>query len=391
MKKLRTLLLPLALIGLIGCTYKKTENKIISPEIILEHNIKSFIIIPITIKNKKYRFLVDTGASVNVINKKIAAEISTPYLLSDLHSSYQKFFSEVKSVSGAIDKDKYIFLKPQPFFIGTQEISDEDVWLSMDLSLFIEAIGVDIDGVIGIETFRKFSWQVDNIKKRLIVTKDAPSTHNYQTCDGYMDTLNSMPTLWLKYNDIDDIAFMIDTGADYGSIADNFIHYLKNKSHLQSVSNQPEVDARGIHLESPGFILSGLIYNDMHVGEIRVGENNNQKYTMGMDFLSRFNRYTFIPSRMMFCYDAQSIQHNNILPIRNIAIRYINNHIEVFYNTNTVLIGTGLKNGDIILNANGQYYAPEQIGDLRTVLSDTPKAALELTIQRGTQKLVLQI
>jgi len=191
---------------------------------------------------------------------------------------------------------------------------------------------VDIDGIIGIESFRKFSWQVDNIKKHLVVTKDAPSASTYQTCDGYEDMLNSMPKIWFKHDEIDNIAFLIDTRASHGSIADDFTDYLKNKSYLKLTNEQKAVDANGINSNHSNVISSGLIYNDMALGDIKLYESTNKKYTIGMDFLSRFDRYAFIPSRMMFCYDAKSINKINVSPVRNIAIRYIDKHIEFFYN-----------------------------------------------------------
>jgi len=393
-KKIKQTFLLLCSIGLIACNDtpgNKQNKEITSPEIILECDINKNIIIPVTIKNKKYRFLVNTGASINVINEKVAPDISRYYSLTDFHSSYRHFFSTLQGSRGEVEESLYKYLKPIPFFIGSQEIKDEDIWLSIDLSLLSQSIGVDIDGIIGIESFRKFSWQVDNVKKRLIVTKDAPSTENYQTCDGYSDMLNSMPVINFRHDEIDNIAFMIDTGSDYGSISDDFSHYLKNKSYLKPASEQKTADVNGINLNTSSVILNGLKYNNMPLGDINFYENENKKYTMGTDFLSRFDRYAFIPSRMMFCYNAESINKINIPPIRHLNIRYIDKQIEFFYNNDIDLINTGLKNGDIIINVNGQEYAPDQIDELRDILANTAKGELKMTIRRDAQELTVQL
>lgn len=393
-KKIERIFLLLCFIGLIACndtTDNKQNNEVTSPEIILECDINKNIIIPVIIKNKKYRFLVNTGSSINAINEKIASDISMPYPLSNFHSSYRHFFSKFHNGSGEIEESRYKFLKPTPFFIGSQEIKDEDIWLSIDLSLLSQSIGVDIDGILGIESFRKFSWQVDNIKKRLVVTKDAPSASTYQTCDGYEDMLNSMPKIVFRHDEIDNIAFLIDTGSSHGSIADDFAHYLKNKSYLKPANKQKTVDINGVNPNMSSVILSGLIYNNMTLGDINLYESKNKKYTMGMNFLSRFDRYAFIPSRMMFCYDAESINKTNTLPVRNLTTRYIDKHIELFYNNDIDLINTGLKNGDVILNINGQEYAPDQIDELRDILADTPEGDLEMTIKRDAQELTVQL
>jgi len=48
-------------------------------------------------------------------------------------------------------------------------------------------------------------------------------------------------------------------------------------------------------------------------------------------------------------------------------------------------------NGDIILKANDKTYPPEQIDMLRKVLAETPKGALNLTIQRNAQQLEISL
>lgn len=380
-------------IGLVAChneTGNKKSSKSYLPEIILECDINENIIIPVTIKNKKYNFLVATGASVNVIDEKISTQVSTPYSFNELHPSHQRFFSTFTISNEPIDKNKPIFLKAQPYFIGTQEIKDEDIWLSADLSFLSQSSGVDINGLIGIESFRKFSWQIDNINKRVVVTKEAPSIWNYQTCDGYYDRTNSMPMLNLNHEEISDIAFLINTASNTSSLSEDFIDYLNNKSYLKNDGKSTYLEVDKIISNAPKVILSGLTYNNMPLGEQNFIEIDN-KYILGMDFLSRFERYSFIPTRMMFCYDANTLEMVNAIQVREYSIRHINNHIEFFYNDDKDLIKDGLRNGDVILNANGKEYAPKQIHDLRDILSNTPKGMLKLIIKRGEEKLHLII
>ncbi|MDE9571745.1 hypothetical protein KKJ16_22755, partial [Xenorhabdus bovienii] len=84
-------------------------------------------------------------------------EITQPWLLSELPANYRQEFSHVKTVSGSLENQNFTILKPMPFSIGSQEIRDNDIWLSMDLSLFVQSLGVDISGIIGIDTFRKIN------------------------------------------------------------------------------------------------------------------------------------------------------------------------------------------------------------------------------------------
>jgi len=395
-KRIRITLFLLSMTGLNACHHapstKNIKNGITAPAVVLEADSINSIIVPIVIKNKTYRFLVDTGSSINVINEKIANEISTPYLFSELPEHYQRDFSIISSSNGTFNKEKYHFLKPVTYYIGTQEINDEEVFLSTDLTQYSQAVGVDIDGIIGIQSFRKLSWQVDNLTHRLTITNDAPSSLIYQQCSGYHDRQNGMPEMWLNYNNASDIAFLIDTGANQSSITTDFIDYLR-KNHpedLQAVLAEDLVTtANGLSLNQ-SHILHKLTFNGMPLGEINVGESS-QQFVIGMDFLSRFDRYAFIPSRMTFCYDVSSIEKKGIAPVRSISIRYINQHIEIFYNSEAKLAFSGLMNGDIILKANDKIYPPEQIDMLRKVLAETPKGALNLTIQRNAQQLEISL
>nr|WP_011279199.1 hypothetical protein [Sodalis glossinidius]CAI59324.1 hypothetical protein pSG1.55 [Sodalis glossinidius]CAI59497.1 hypothetical protein pSG1.55 [Sodalis glossinidius] len=80
------------------------------------------------------------------------------------------------------------------------------------------------------------------------------------------------------------------------------------------------------------YILAGLTFNNHPLGEIRVAGNNNNQYLLVMIFLSRFNRYAFISSKILFCYDTNSLHKENKYPVRNIGVRYYDERIEIFYN-----------------------------------------------------------
>lgn len=80
--------------------------------------------------------------------------------------------------------------------------------------------------MIGMESFRKFAWQIDNIKKRLIVTKDAPSAFSYSTCIGYSNQLYRMPEISLQHDDDHEILFLIKTGSNSSNIGFTFSNFL---------------------------------------------------------------------------------------------------------------------------------------------------------------------
>lgn len=344
----------------------------------LEHEI----IIPVTINQKTYNFMVDTGASVTVINEKIATTITHPIKFTDLPLNYQDDLQEIQTVSTSLNQLDIIFLQPITFFIGYQEISDNDLWLSQDLSSLTQAVGVDIDGLIGIDTFRKINWQIDNKKKRLVLSNDAPSASQYERCIGYEDSYNRAPLLYINHGDTE-IGLYVDTGATRSYLGKDFIEFLSaNNAMVQPIlESSLSVDASGVNLTNE-HIISELFFNEMPLGQMLVGENQNNMNSLGMNFFSHFERYAFIPSKMMFCYDGKSIEKNDLIPQRTIPIRYVHPHIEVF-NDNKKL---GLLAGDVILKVNGKAYRPEEIYQVRKMLSYTEPGKLCLNIRRSKKE-----
>ncbi|WP_157758070.1 retropepsin-like aspartic protease [Acinetobacter larvae] len=349
------------------------------------------LIIPVKIADQTYHFLVDTGASVTVIDKTIASQITQILPLNEMALNYQKEFAQVSAVSKNIDTTQLSFLKPVAFTIGTERVEDNDVWIASDLSMMSQLFGVKIDGMLGIDSFRKFNWVVDNNNKQLTILKNAPSAHDFEQCLGYEDMYHKNPQLYLGYAE-SNIRMSVDTGADVSYMGNDFFDYLKEQQqNIRPISqNAPMADMTGLNKGSD-YIITALSFNDMPLGEMRLSENHNSQYALGMDFFSRFQRYAFMPSRMMMCFDGKSIARDKQMPLRHIAVRYFNDQLEIYYNEEQDIKALGLKNGDVIVAVNGVKYQPRQIDQLRKVLALTAKGQLELTILRGNKQRQLKL
>lgn len=387
-KRLSVIALLFLISGVGGCVSHQISHKEGKTQAVpvLDTHFETSLIIPVTINNKNYKFIVDTGASLTVIDKKIAEKLTRPMRPDEIPPDYREALSGITAVNGVLEQKHYTLVKPVPFFIGSEEIRDNDVWIAADTILFSQALGTEISGFIGIDTIRKLNWQVDNNKKRLLLTKDAPSAHNWQRCAGYDDSYNRSPLLWLTYGN-EDVGFRVDTGASGSYVGKEFIEFAKKQKGTLVLDNPVSRNGDIIgNYNSPLYILKGLKFSNMPLGELKVSENPNQLYAVGMDFLSRFTRYAFIPSRMTFCYDVSSIERYGLASQRSLSIRYTGRRIELFYNSDDNLKDTGLRNGDILLKINGTAYPPAQIDKVREILELTPKGKLTLTIQRGTQR-----
>lgn len=369
--------------SLSGCSVKKTEKSNEAANDILNEKFYSSLVIPVTINNKLYHFLVDTGASLTVINEETAKEITQEVSFSTLHPFHKEIFSNFKTIHDKIDVKNLKFLRPVSMFIGKEEVSDNEIWIAKDLSLFTQASGTNIDGIIGIDTFRKFNWEVDNKERRLTISRKSPAISNYSHCIAYQDAYGESPYFYLDYGKNNFIKMRVDTGSDRGHFGSNFIEYVKKeKGKITPIAyDTPGVELTGL-TKSRDYIVTGLTFDNHPLGEMRVSENNNNQYLLGMEFLSRFNRYAFMTSKMLFCYDTNSLYNDNQYPVRSVGVRYYNEHIEIFYNENNELDKYNIKNGDVIKSINGIYYPPQEIDKVRDILSLTPKGKLTLMIER---------
>ncbi len=386
---LLSLILGVSLIS--GCTFSRPDTDAYQTQSILQTHIEDNLIVPVTIGNKTYSFLVDTGASITVIDSSIANDVTDSIELSSLSAHYQKDFENIKTVSGSIENNDITFLKPVPISIGVKTIGDQEVWVSLDIALVSQAVGMNLDGILGIDTFRQMNWLVDNSAQRLTVMGEAPPSAQFDQCIGYSDSYNRSPMLNVNYGN-NNISVLVDTGASNGYFGQEFVNHLLHNT--QSAVKIPHaalsVDANGFS-RTDEYVLSDLEFNGMPIGDIQISGNAGEQYALGMDFFSRFQQYAFMPSKMMFCYNADTIEQEWKKPYRTIYVRYANERLEVFYNPEALITSHGLENGDIILKVNGKTYKPSKIRKLNEMLSYTAKGELSITIQRGDEVKTIQL
>ena len=122
-----------------------------------------FIFIPVTIQEKEYNFLLDTGAELNLIAPTISSELNVKQL-------------KKGTVSNGSDSVK----KVERVQINSIQIAgiefQETVSLIWDVSKFGKYIRCKkIDGIIGNNLMRKANWQIDYQKQIIRITDNNES------------------------------------------------------------------------------------------------------------------------------------------------------------------------------------------------------------------------
>lgn len=380
----------LTLFGAQGCSVPDSAHAESKPQPVLAVSYERSPIVPVTIADEQYQFLLDTGASITVLDRRIASRFKA-LSLSQLPRAYQADFANMVSVSGQIESEHFGFVQPVPFSVGSVTIDDSDLWGTMDFSLISQSLGTRIDGVLGIEVIRRFNWLFDQEQHQISAWSSAPSAAGFERCIGYDDSYNRSPALYLTQGE-GSLRMLLDTGADQSYVDRSFIGHMAEQQALLKDGSTPMkgVDASGMQ-DLGDHVIIGLHFDGRPLGQLRVSENDNDKYALGMDFVSRFKRFAIIPGRMMFCYDAETLAQQVQPNLRQIAVRFDGQHLQLYYNDERDLAPFGLKNGDVIEQINGVPYHPIQIDRVRDLLNQSKAGSLKVRVVREGKALDIAI
>ncbi|MGN5011175.1 aspartyl protease family protein [Aeromonas veronii] len=373
-----------------GCTAPDSSAKRNAPGPVLTVHYESAPLIPVTIAGEQYQFLLDTGASITFIDRRLASRFKA-LTLSELPRAYQADFATVSSVSSQLGSEQLGFVEPQPFLVGSVTIDDSDLWATVDFDLFSQSLGSRVDGILGIDTIRRFNWVFDRDRHQLTALLTAPSAATFERCIGYEDSYNRSPAVYLTHGE-SSVRMYLDTGADQSYADHAFIDFMASQKAISGEDAMPRkgVDASGM-VEGREHILTGLHFDERQLGELRVSENSNEQYGLGLDFVNRFNRFAIMPGRMMLCYDADSLARKVPPVLRNIGVRFDGEHLQVYYSDERDLAPYGLANGDILEQINGVAYRPLEIDKVRELLSTSKPGSLKLRIVREGKPLDIAI
>lgn len=239
--------------------------------------INDLIFIPVVIENKKYNFIFDTGAELNVINPLIANELNIKKLKKGL-------------ISDGTDSNKGVsIVEIDNIKIGNLQFK-ETAGMVWDLSKLSNLVGcVKIDGIIGNNLMRKSNWQI-NYKDKTIKFSDNPKNF-YVSNNAKKVIMNSK-----NYgNVLFDIAindkvkkFTFDTGFN-GFMQTSVMDFLENKKYITTIglsggnyNGKKDGEINYCHIKS--FNLNGIEFNCPSIFNVKP----NNSSLLGNEFFKNF-------------------------------------------------------------------------------------------------------
>ncbi len=397
-RKTPLIVLPLAFACLAACTSQPGDQSPASTtaanDPILTTPLRPYAqpLVPVTIDGKPYHFILDTGAPYTFIDNRSAAALSKALPSKDVPEYFRDYVGGLAVIDGtALKQDQVVYWETRPIQIGTRSISSSVPWIGVDLSMFDMSYGSHVDGLLGANAFRQLNWGFDNVAHTLTVWSQPPSTAGYERCAPYEDAFGSSPSLNILLANGNGGPMKIDTGSTFTASPLDHIQIFKDQgATVEDIGKFSRMSANGVY-EVDSYLVDGLHLGDLPIGQLQTfASQEGGSSTLGMNFLSRFDRFAFIPSEMLFCFNARHFTRNDPKPVRLIELSVESGHLLIGpANLSSDSLPEGLEPGDVLVSVNGKPVEPADIEALRHQLAYTPSGQLELQIEReGTQSTI---
>jgi hypothetical protein len=341
------------------------------------------LIVPITLEGKTYRFLIDTGATMTLFHETLRPLLGKPRLF--------------KTKIGGKDQVSRIYYAPEAK-MGKIELLYGGLVLCMDLTAVREALGVEIDGVIGTRLLSPYVMQID---------PDAGLLTFYESTEGERqewgdrvrligDELGRvmlpvfLPQSEGKRNDQPNVtALLLDTGFfETAQFAEEiFDHFAKDQPKFTTpvmmmiddgagVAETPAM--RGLSFQTAGKNSRAMGYEQLIVSKARRGNR------LGLPWIRRHVTTIDFLNTCMYLKKAKAFAAPDEIDMSGLTLSGTTDGITVTHvAAKSAGAKAGIKIGDVILKVSGQRIKAAHLPSLRNLLRSKTDAKYEIVFRRG--------
>lgn len=327
-------------------------------------------VIALVINGNNYRFIVDMGAEVSIINSKYIPLPTTGRIKADDANNAAKTIYKSKIASLVLGANRELSLDNISAY--STEINENAFTCN------------EIAGILGMDILGNYVVELDPVKKVISFYKDCPLDKKEMIPFGKKGNRPSVDAMINKQL----INLLLDTGSA------GFIR-LSDKAGFSFDTNASEkligYSAVGLYGRKEGLINSELIKADVNVGGneeheqvLLIEPTNSSK--LGFEYLKHFRVIVSVKDRMLSLKKVEDFQYADMLTKFGFLIGIDGNQYVI---TRKKLNRTDLEVGDKVLEVNGQ--AIGNPCDMNTVkgLIERADVAPGLLIERGGQKLTI--
>ena len=236
-----------------------------------------YIVVPVIIDSKKYRFIVDTGSTNTSFDSKLKP-LCGDFIKKEKHP----FGTQQREL------DVEFYRSSKAFKIGFFVLEGEVACI--DFSQLVPP-GYRCDGIIGMNVFTNKVLQLDIENKRMRLLKKPFFTKTNNSNKNWGDSVqliigsSNRPHIYMKLGDIIDEFFMIDTGLrDFNHLRKSSFDKLRLQEKTKTATakyEDREVNAIGVEVHLSNIEISNMAFVA------------KPKSILGTHFLKHFKMLTF--------------------------------------------------------------------------------------------------
>lgn len=278
-------------------------------------NSFGFVVIPITIKGKVYRFVFDTGAQTTVVSKELAEDIGL------------KKQSNV-SVSDALGSSQKLSVSVMDtIYLGDFCYSNVGVLIN-DFQNNLQFSCLKIDGILGMNVIKLNNWEVNYDNTSITVfNNENISTHEYKAIP-LNPNKSGIPYAYFYINGIKE-KFMIDIGKNSDLISVSPEVKLDNPSSLSIGYSSFGMFGKTIVDTTKYFNCSISDSSNLNILNIVASQSNNKKSLMGSGFFQKNCSSIIFDFKNNLLYISESKNENKLPLTYGITPMLIENNIVI--------------------------------------------------------------
>jgi hypothetical protein len=243
------------------------------------------IYVPVTCRGQDHLFLLDTGASLCILDRTMRAELGPPI---------GRHFVRTASGEEAIE-----LFHPPPIKVGELMLHPDDPVICQDLYLLKAALDRPISGIIGMSLLRDYALELNPDERYVrLLESPAPDTSGYAHAMRVDVEPYRGPELAVDVGDTSEIDVLLDTGCSYfGSLDYRLCEKLLTSGrlgpfgHSTTVTPHRSVSAHLVVLDTlrvGPFVHSGSVLG------------RSESTVLGLPFLLGYTMLLDLPARRAF-------------------------------------------------------------------------------------------
>lgn len=322
------------------------------------------LLLPVTIAEVEYSFLLDTGAEVTVFDQSL--------------KSHLRFLKRSARAVTADGEQSVALAVPPQFSLRSLPVPVPDQVACVDLSKIREATGQPIVGVLGMDVLQHFVIDIDFDLGQVRVSRESPKTRLAGLPLSVIH--HRLPTVEIRLPDGTSEAFIIDTGLGAnGMLSEVAFDRLDGKEFVEKQSTSLMTTVSGASRQRTGLIAGVKLAEFEHDS---LAFDRGAHNMLGLGLLSRYAVTFDFPAQRLILRRGLRFGVTDQRDLSGLHLLYVENRMVIAsVDQGSASDRAGLRSGDVIVAVDNVPGSAEWLFPIRERLS-RPSSKLVVVYRR---------